>query len=132
MAHAFLFRSMSYFPCPLSDKHFRVGNRNHYHYGRIIFVVRPFEYLIGRRFSIIQLWSRSEIQSLSKMMMVTYCRNCICFQRGFYVPRDAFYIQFYFTMSVFVIRGYCFRFLLRWLSLLMNSVSCCHLPRSCR
>ena len=47
-AHGFFFLDVI-FPCPLSDKHFRVVIEP-YHYGRIIFFVRPFENLIGRRF----------------------------------------------------------------------------------
>lgn len=31
------------------------------------------------------------------------------FQRGFYVPRDTFYIQFYFYHVVLLLGGYCFR-----------------------
>ena len=108
-AHGFFFLGVI-FPCPLSDKHFRVAIEP-YHYGRIIFFVRPFENLIGRyfpQFSTVTFGNAVFIHYDD----VTYCRNCIRFQRGFYIPRDTFYIQFYFYHVILLFRGYRFRFFL--------------------
>ena len=108
-AHGFFFLDVI-FPCPLSDKHFRVAIEP-YHYGRIIFFVRPFENLIGRyfpQFSTVTFGNAVLIHDND----VTYCRNYIRFQRGFYIPRDTFYIQFYFYHVILLFRGYRFRFFL--------------------
>ena len=108
-AHGFFFLGVI-FPCPLSDKHFRFAIEP-YHYGRIIFFVRPFENLIGRyfpQFSTVTFGNAVLIHNDD----VTYCRNCIRFQRGFYIPRDTFYIQFYFYHVILLFRGYRFRFFL--------------------
>ena len=108
-AHGFFFLGVI-FPCPLSDKHFRVAIEP-YHYGRIIFFVRPVENLIGRyfpQFSTVTFGNAVLIHNDD----VTYCRNCIRFQRGFYIPRDTFYIQFYFYHVILLFRGYRFRFFL--------------------
>ena len=108
-AHGFFFLDVI-FPCPLSDKHFRVAIEP-YHYGRIIFFVRPFENLIGRyfpQFSTVTFGNAVLIHDDD----VTYCRNYIRFQRGFYIPRDTFYIQFYFYHVILLFRGYRFRFFL--------------------
>lgn len=108
-AHGFFFLDVI-FPCPLSDKHFRVAIEP-YHYGRIIFFVRPFENLIGRyfpQFSTVTFGNAVLIHYDD----VTYCRNYIRFQRGFYIPRDTFYIQFYFYHVILLFRGYRFRFFL--------------------
>lgn len=108
-AHGFFFLGVI-FPCPLSDKHFRVAIEP-YHYGRIIFFVRPFENLIGRyfpQFSTVTFGNAVLVHNDD----VTYCRNYIRFQRGFYVPRDTFYIQFYFYHVILLFRGYRFRFFL--------------------
>ena len=108
-AHGFFFFGVI-FPCPLSDKHFRVAIEP-YHYGRIIFFVRPFENLIGRyfpQFSTVTFGNAVLIHNDD----VTYCRNYIRFQRGFYIPRDTFYIQFYFYHVILLFRGYRFRFFL--------------------
>lgn len=97
-AHGFFFLDVV-FPSPLGDNHFRVAIEP-YHYGRIIFFIRPLENLIGRRFpqcSTVTFGNAVLIHDND----VTYCRNRIRFQRGFYVPRDTFYIQFYFTMSFY-------------------------------
>ena len=57
------------------------------------------------------------VQAQHTLRLMTYnIKNAngmddICsFQRGFYVPRDAFYIQFYFYHVVLLLGGYCFRF----------------------
>lgn len=108
-AHGFFFLGVI-FPCPLSDKHFRVAIEP-YHYGRIIFFVRPFENLIGRyfpQFSTVTFGNAVLIHNDD----VTYRRNCIRFQCGFYIPRDTFYIQFYFYHVILLFRGYRFRFFL--------------------
>ena len=88
-AHGFFFLDVI-FPCSFIDKHFRVAVEP-FHYGRIIFFVRPFENLIGRRFP-----QFSPVTCGNAVLVhnddVTYCRNRVCFQRGFYVPRDTFYI----------------------------------------
>ena len=82
-AHGFFFLGVI-FPCPLSDKHFRVAIEP-YHYGRIIFFIRPFENLIGRRFP-----QCGTITFRNAVLIhdndVTYCRNRVCFQCGFYIP----------------------------------------------
>ena len=109
-AHGFFFLDVI-FPCSFIDKHFRVAVEP-FHYRRIIFFVRPFENLIGRRFP-----QFSPVTCGNAVLIhdndVTYCRNCICFQRGFYVPRDTFYIQFYFYHVILLFRGrYCFCFFL--------------------
>ena len=106
-AHGFFFLDVI-FPCPLSDKHFRFAIEP-YHYGRIIFFVRPFENLIGRyfpQFSTVTFGNAALIHNDD----VTYRRNYIRFQRGFYIPRDTFYIQFYFYHVILLSGGYCFRF----------------------
>ena len=107
-AHGFFFLDVV-FPCSFIDKHFRVAVEP-FHYRRIIFFVRPFENLIGRRFP-----QFSPVTCGNAVLIhndnVTYCRNCFCFQRGFYVPRDTFYIQFYFYHVILLFRGrYCFCF----------------------
>ncbi len=79
-AHGFFFLDVI-FPCPFIDKHFRFAIEP-YHYGRIIFFVRPFENLIGRRFP-----QFSPVTCGNAVLIhnenVTYCRNCILFPTWF-------------------------------------------------
>ena len=89
------------FPSPLFNNHFRIIVEI-IQCRRIIFFIRPFESLIGRRFS--QFYPVKLGNTLFiHYHDVTHSRNCIRFPYGTYIKGNTVYIQFYFNHILFVL-----------------------------
>ena len=125
-AHGFFFLDVV-FPCSFIDKHFRVAVEP-FHYRRIIFFVRPFENLIGRRFPQFSL-SRAEMQSLSTIMMsptagTVSVSNVVSMYHEIPSISNSIFTMSFYCLGVVIVSVSSLP-----LSLLNDSESCCTCPK---